>query len=119
MCHPHLTSAPVLPQIDVANIPQPNLGHLKMSLWVNGSGVVTRESVTEAGLGSAAEQSAEAAFARQLTFSLPNTADCRAREVEVIGDFFEQRTPAGQWTTLVRLYPRLTFGRSGTLQRAE
>jgi hypothetical protein len=118
-CHPHLVHAPSMPQIDVANVPAPNLGHIKMHFWVNGSGAVTRETVTAATLGTPAEQQAEVAFANQLTFALPNTRECRSREVEVIGDFFEQRAPSGQWSTYVRLYPRLTFGTTGALQRAE
>lgn len=118
-CHPHLMHAPSMPQIDVANVPAPNLGHIKMHFWVNGAGTVTRETVTVATLGTPAEQRAAADFGRQLTFALPNTKDCRSREVEIIGDFFEQRGRSGQWETFVRLYPRLTFGPIGTLQRAD
>jgi len=118
-CHPHLLRAPTMPQIDVANVPEPNLGHIKMHFWVNGAGTVTRETVTSASLGTSGERQAEAEFAKQLTFSLPNTKDCRSREVEVIGDFFEQRGPSGQWATFVRLYPRLSFSSNGTLERAE
>jgi hypothetical protein len=118
-CHPHLLHAPSMPQIDVANVPAPNLGHIRMHFWVNGAGTVTRETVTAATLGTPTEQQAAADFGNQLTFVLPNTKDCRSREVEVIGDFFEQRGPSGQWQTLVRLYPRLTFGPTGALQRAD
>ena len=119
-CHPHLVRTPSsMPQIDVATLSEPNLGHIKMHFWVNGAGVVTREVLTAATFGTPAEQQAEAAYARGLTFSLPNTKECRSREVEVIGDFFEQRDPRGQWATYVRLYPRLSFSNTGMLERRD
>src|SRR5258707_1078204 len=50
-CHPHLTGGPhVMPQIDVAGLQQPNLGHIKLHLWVNGAGVVTRDTITESSI---------------------------------------------------------------------
>jgi len=120
MCHPHLLHAPTsMPQIDVAHVAEPTLGHIKLHLWVNGAGVVAREVLSAATFGTPAERQAEAAFAKELTFSLPNTKECRSREVEVIGDFFERREPTGRWGTYVRLYPRFTFDNAGTLQRAE
>jgi hypothetical protein len=119
-CHPHLLRAPPsMPQIDIAAMPQPNLGHLKMHLWVNGAGVVTRETILAATLGTPAEQQAEAAYIKELTFALPNTKECRTREVEVVGDFFEQRDPRGRWATYVRLYPRLSFNSAGALVRTD
>jgi hypothetical protein len=120
MCHPHLLSAPPsMPQVDVAQTPEPNLGHIKVHLWVNGTGVVTREVLTASTLGTPAEQEAETAYAKGLTFALPNTKECRSREVEVIGDFFERREQTGRWSTYVRLYPRFTFNATGALQRAD
>jgi hypothetical protein len=120
ICHPHLLHAPTsMPQIDVANTPEPGLGHIKFHFWVDGAGMVTREVLTAATFGSPAEQQAEAAFAKGLTFSLPDTKQCRSAEVEVIGDFFERREQAGRWATYVRLYPRYTFGNTGVLQRAD
>src|ERR1700683_811675 len=65
LCHPHLLNAPAsMPQIDVANMTEPGLGHIKVHFWVNGGGTVTREIMTAATFGSAAEQSAEAAYAK-------------------------------------------------------
>lgn len=119
-CHPHLLRTPAsMPQIDVANVSEPNLGHVKFHFWVNGAGIVTREILTEATLGTSAEREAEAAYAKELTFSLPNTKECRSREVEVIGDFFEQRERSGRWATYVRLYPHLSFGNTGALERRD
>ena len=108
-----------MPQIDVAQIPAPNLGHIKLHLWVNGAGFVTRELVTAATFGTPAELQAETAFAKELTFVLPDTKECRSREVEVIGDFSERREASGQWATYVRLYPRLIFNNTGSLERAD
>ena len=120
MCHPHLLLAPPsMPQIDAASLPNPNLGHIKVHFWVDGAGTVTREILTEGTLGTPAEQQAEAAYAKELSFSLPNTPECRSREVEVIGDFFEQRDRTGQWATYLRLYPRFSFGNTGALLRRD
>jgi hypothetical protein len=116
-CHPHLAGGPhVMPQIDVAGLPQPNLGHIKLHLWVNGAGVVVRDMITESSIGTPAEQQAEIQYAKQLTFSLPNTRECRSREVEILGDVFEARQANGAWATYVRLYPRLYFNSAGVLQ---
>jgi hypothetical protein len=119
VCHPHLLHAPSMPQIDVAGNSAPNLGHIKIHFWVNGAGAVTREVLTAATLGTHVEQEAETSFAKQLTFSVPHTRDCQSREIELIGDFFEQREQTGSWATFVRLYPRFTIGNSGSLERAE
>jgi hypothetical protein len=120
ICHPHLLRAPAsMPQIDVAKMPEPNLGHIKVHFWVNGAGMVTREVLTAATFGTVAEQQAETGYTRELTFALPNTKECQGREVEVIGDFFERRDPGGQWATYVRLYPRFTFDNTGVLRHAD
>lgn len=119
-CHPHLTGErSSLPQIDVQNMPQPNLGHMKIHMWVNGAGSVTRDVISEANYGSPAEQQAAMVYASRLIFSLPNTRECRSREVEVIGDVFEGRVASGKWSTYVRLYPKLFFNNAGILQRAD
>ena len=108
-----------MPQIDATTVANPNLGHIKVHFWVDGAGTVTRELVTQGTLGTPAEQQAEAAYAKGLSFSLPNTPECRTREVEVIGDFFEQRDRTGQWATYLRLYPRFSFGNTGALLRRD
>jgi hypothetical protein len=119
-CHPHLTGErSSLPQIDVQNTPQPNLGHMKIHMWVNGAGSVTRDMISEANYGSPEEQQAALAYASRLTFTLPNTKECRSREVEVIGDVFESRDAGGKWSTYVRLYPKLFFNNAGILQHTD
>jgi len=119
MCHPHLLAGPPTPQVDVVGLPSPNLAHIKIHFWVNGAGRVTREQLTGASYGTPAEQAAELAFVKQLTFSLPNTQACRSREVELISDVFEGRNPAAQWETYARLYPRYSFTNAGVLMRRE
>jgi hypothetical protein len=108
-----------MPQIDVNEVPQPNLSHIKVHFWVNGAGVVTRTLPTEATYGTPAEQQAELAFLQALRFSVPDTRDCRIRQMELIGDIAERREVTGHWATYARLYPRLAFGPTGTLQRAD
>ncbi len=119
-CHPHLVYSPdASPQIDTINLPEPNLAHIKVHFWVNGSGVVVREKLVSAAMGSPAEQQAELAFMRQLIFSVPDIADCRRREIELVGDVFETRNKSGAWTTYVRLYPRLSFDARGIVRSAD
>jgi hypothetical protein len=116
-CHPHLIPVrnPV-PQIDVSGIQDPSLGHLKVHFWVNGAGVVTREALTGATYSTVQEQQAELAFTKGLTFTVPQTAECRVREIEVIGDYYEMKEEGGKWGTIVKMYPRLSFSPDGALQ---
>jgi hypothetical protein len=115
-CHPHLLRAPArMPQIDISQSSEPSIGHIKLHFWVNGAGLVSREVLTAANYGTPQEQQAEMAYAKEMTFTVPNTPECSAREIELIGDFFESREPTGNWATFVRLYPRFSFTGDGTL----
>jgi hypothetical protein len=115
-CHPHLLSSPAsVPQLDVANTPAPNLAHMTMHFWVNNTGVVTREGGFSGNLGNIGEREAAAGYVRQLTFLLPQTPQCKAREVELVADFGERRSGEG-WDTLVRLSPRYDVARTGELR---
>jgi hypothetical protein len=119
-CHPHLLPGMgSMPQIDVSQIADPSVGHLKVHFWVNGAGFVTREVLTASTYGTAAEQQAEMMYTNGLTFSVPNTAECRIREVELIGDYFEMKSRSGGWATYVKLYPRLSFDADGGLIRRD
>lgn len=119
-CHPHLRSAPAfLPPIDASAISDPRAAHLKVEFWVNGAGVVVRERLVAGNLGSAAERAADLAYTRELTFSVPQTAECQAREMELFGDFFLKQKPDQSWVPLVRLYPRLALDQNGVLLRAD
>lgn len=119
-CHPHLIpGSAAMPQIDVSQMPDPSLGHIKVHFWVNGAGLVSREVLTATTYATAAERQAELEFTKGLTFTVPNTAECRVREMELIGDFFEMRNAAGQWATFVKLYPRLSFDTDGVVRSRE
>jgi|ERR1700733_1511075 len=113
-CHPHLLpGGGAMPQIDVSRMADPGIGHLKVHFWVNGAGIVTREVVTASNYALPAEQEAELTYTKSLTFSVPQTTECRLREMELIGDYFEMKSNSGRWATFVRLYPRLSFDADG------
>lgn len=113
-CHPHLLpGSGAMPQIDVSQMADPSIGHLKVHFWVNGAGLVTRQVVTASNYALPAEQEAELAYTKSLTFSIPQTNECRLREMELIGDYFEMKNNSGKWATIVKLYPRLSFDADG------
>jgi hypothetical protein len=113
-CHPHLLpGGGTMPQIDVSQMADPGTGHLKVHFWVNGAGAVTREVLTASNFALPAEQEAELAFTKSLAFSVPQTSECRLREMELIGDYFEMKSNSGKWATMVKLYPRLSFDADG------
>jgi hypothetical protein len=119
-CHPHLIPISAsMPQIDVSQMADPSIGHIKVHFWVNGAGLVTREALTATSYATAAERQAELDFTKGLTFTVPNTAECRVREMELIGDYFEMKNSAGQWVTYVKLYPRLSFDTDGVVRSRE
>jgi hypothetical protein len=96
-----------------------SLGHIKVHLWVNGAGLVTPQVLTATSDAAPAERQAQLDFTKGLTFTVPNTAGCRVRELELIGDFFEMRNAEGRWSTFVRLYPRLSFDADGVARSRE
>jgi hypothetical protein len=116
-CHPHLIpgSAP-MPQIDVSKMPDPSIGHIKVHFWVDGRGAVTREVLTGTSYATPAELQAELGFTKTLTFKVPDTVECRTREMELVGDYFEMKGTSGNWATFVKLYPRLSFDSDGVVQ---
>jgi hypothetical protein len=113
-CHPHLLpGGGAMPQIDVSQMADPGIGHLKVHFWVNGAGVVTRDVVTASNFALPSEQEAALAYTKTLTFSVPQTTECRLRQMELVGDYFEMKSNSGKWATFVRLYPRLSFDADG------
>jgi hypothetical protein len=119
-CHPHLIQrSTAMPQVDVSQMADPGLGHIKVHFWVNGAGLVTREVLTAATYATDAERQAELNFTKDLTFTVPNTAESRVRQMELVGDFFEMKGSTGQWDTFVRLYPRLSFDTDGVVRSRE
>jgi hypothetical protein len=119
-CHPHLlTDPPQVPQVDVRQSREPRVDHIKIHFWVDGAGLVTAAEVTTANVGTAAEQQAELAYTRALTFTVPDTPQCKVRQIELVGNFEEGRAPNGNWYTYARLYPRFTLASDGVVHQSE
>jgi hypothetical protein len=119
-CHPGLVGAPiVMPQINVAAMADPGIGHMKVHMWINGAGMVLRDVLTASSYGTPEEQQAELAYTSKLTFAVPQKPECASREIELIGDFFQHRGGDGRWATFIRVYPRFYFDPPGVLVRRD
>jgi hypothetical protein len=106
-CHPHLSpNSTSVPNIDVSERPNPVGVILKVRFWVDGDGFVAQAFSTGASVYTAGEQEEALHYIKGLTFSVPNTEECRARKMELIGNFFETRGSTGDWSTAVELHPR-------------
>jgi hypothetical protein len=109
-CHPHLSPLTAsVPDIDVSERPNPAAVRLKVRFWVNGDGFVTQAFVAGANVYTPADQEAALDYIKVLTFLVPNTPECHARKMEVIGNFLESRSSNGEWETVLDLYPRYSF----------
>jgi hypothetical protein len=115
-CHPHLTVSPSVPNFDVGERPNPAAVTLRVRFWVTGDGFVTQAFVTAANVISADDREEALHYVKGLTFSVPNTAECRARQIELIGNFLESRSSMGEWATLFEVHPRYTFDGNHVLQ---
>jgi hypothetical protein len=116
-CQPHLGPNTVsVPNIDVGEKPNPAAVRLKVRFWVNGEGFVTQAFVAGANVYTAADQEAALDYIKVLTFLVPNTPECRARKMEVIGNFLESRGSNGEWETVLDLYPRYSFDGTRVVQ---
>lgn len=105
--------------LDVSQMADTSLGRIKVHFWVNNSGLVTRQVLTATSYATPAERQAELDFTKGLTFTVPNTAVCRVREMTLIGDFFAMRNAEGPWSTFVGLYPRLSYDSDGVVRSRE
>jgi len=109
-CHPHLSLTPEsVPNIDVSDKPNSAAVQLKVRFWVDGNGFVTHEFVTGADVVTPADQEMELDYVRHLTFMVPNTAECRARQMEMIGNFYESRDSGNAWSTVFVVHPRYSL----------
>lgn len=116
VCHPHLRRAPLpVPVIDVSRVGDPATLHMKLDLQIDAAGAVAWKSLTSANFGLPSEQQAVLAYAQALEFSVPSIPDCWGQQMEILADVFEQRNRIGQWTTLVRLYPRYALDGAGSV----
>jgi hypothetical protein len=106
-CHPHLREvSTIVPNITVDERYNIAGVQLKVRFWVNAYGFVTRAFTTGASVVSLADQDAELDYLKILTFDVPNTDDCRTKEIEMFGTFAETREPGGEWATVLDIHPR-------------
>jgi len=89
---------------------------LKVRFWVNGDGFVTQAFVTGSNVYTRADQEAALDYIKLLSFVVPNTVECHARKMEVIGNFLESRGSNGEWETVLDLYPRYSFDGANVVQ---
>jgi hypothetical protein len=116
-CQPHLgPNTASVPNIDVGERPNPAAVRLKVRFWVNGEGFVTQAFVSGANSYSAADQETALDYIKVLTFLVPNTPECRARKMEVIGNFLESRGSNGGWETVLDMYPRYSLDGTRVVQ---
>jgi hypothetical protein len=116
-CQPHLGPNTLsVPNIDVGEMPNPAAVRLKVRFWVNGEGFVTQAFVAGANVYTAGDQETALDYIKVLTFLVPNTPECRARKMEVIGNFLESRSSNGEWETVLDLYPRYSFDGTRVVQ---
>jgi hypothetical protein len=106
-CQPHLRAPPLsVPNIEVTDRFNMAAVRLTVRFFVNSDGFVTRAFVTGFTVTTAADQEAELDFVQHLTFTVPQTAECRSRELEMIGNFTESRESGGAWATVFDVSPR-------------
>ena len=117
-CQPHLSpNTSSVPNIDVSEKPNPPAVRLNVRFWVNGDGFVAQAFVMGANVYTPADQEAALDYIKVLTFSVPNSPECHARKMEVIGNFLESRGSNGEWETVLDLYPRYSFDGTRVVQR--
>ncbi len=108
-CHPALSpNTPSPPRLDVSRFPKPSAVSLKVRFWVNGDGFVTKAFMVRGSIDDAQDQDEALHYVKGLTFQVPNTEQCRSREIEVLGEFRESPDAAGEWATLLEIHPRYT-----------
>jgi hypothetical protein len=109
-CQPHLREgSTIVPNIEVTDRYNMAAVKLKVRFWVNGDGFVTRAFVAGFTVATAADQEAELDFVQHLTFTVPGTQECRARPLEMIGNFSESRESGGDWATVLEVHPLYAF----------
>jgi hypothetical protein len=106
-CHPNLSpNTPSIPKFDVSRFPRPSAVSLKVRFWVNGDGFVTKAFMVGGNLNDIQNQEEALHYIKGLTFQVPNTDQCRTREIEIIGEFRESPDTTGEWTTVLEIHPR-------------
>jgi hypothetical protein len=106
-CHPNLSpNTPSVPRFDVSRFPRPSAVSLKVRFWVNGDGFVTKAFMVGGSVNDIQDQEEALHYLKGLTFQVPNTDQCRTREIEIIGEFRESPDTSGEWTTVLEIHPR-------------
>jgi hypothetical protein len=109
-CHPHLgPNVPSVPNMDVSRLAHPAMVRVKVRMWVNGDGFVTRAFLGSTTRYGVEDLEADLQFVKGLTFAVPDSPECHARQVEVIGNFVESLTAAGDWETVLEVHPRYSL----------
>lgn len=109
-CQPQLREgSTVVPNIEVTDRYVMAAIKLKVRFWVNGDGFVTRAFVTGFTVATSADQEAELDFVQHLTFTVPDTPECRTRPLEMIANFSESRESGGEWATVLEVHPLYAF----------
>jgi len=116
-CQPHLSqNSESVPNFDVDSRPNPAALQLKVRFWVNGDGFVIHPFMMGANAVRAPDQEAALDYVRHLTFSVPNTEECRVREMEMFGTFLEARESLGEWSTVFEVHPRYSMSGDQVVQ---
>jgi hypothetical protein len=106
-CHPELSpNTGSVPKLDVSRYPKPSAVSLKVRFWVNGDGFVTKAFAVGGSIDDRRDQEEALHYVKSLTFQVPNSDQCRTREIEIIGEFRESTDGAGEWATVLDLHPR-------------
>ncbi len=106
-CHPDLSpNAGSVPKLDVSRYPKPSAVSLKVRFWVNGDGFVTKAFTVGGSIDDRQDQEEALHYVKSLTFQVPNSDQCRTREIEIIGEFRESAEGPGEWATVLELHPR-------------
>ena len=109
-CRPQLREgSTVVPNIETTDKYNMAAIKLKVRFWVNGNGFVTNAFVAGFTVATSADQEAELDFVQHLTFTVPDTQECRTRRLEMIGNFSESRESGGEWATVFEVHPLYAF----------
>lgn len=110
-CHPHLApnNSTSVPNIDVSARPNPAAVRLNVRFWVDGNGFVTKAFYLGRTVYSTEEAEDAVHYTKGLTFTVPNTAECRVRQMELIGNFAEALGQTGEWSTVFEMHPRFSY----------
>ncbi len=106
-CHPDLSpNTGSVPKFDVSRFPRPSAVSLKVRFWVNSDGFVTKAFMAGGSINDAQNQEEALHYVKGLIFQVPNTDQCRTREIEIIGEFRESADATGEWATVLEIHPR-------------